>query len=110
MDGQEMSSKSLQELFPYTANVYLLWFELLLWTISRSQSVSSLLLLMILLLLIELFRWLMMLLNGDSRMNPEPPDDAVQSGSLDIFFESLRIFDVTIRDDRRTVWLSIFNF
>lgn len=51
-----------------------------------------------------------MLLNEDSSVNPEPPDDAVQSGSLDIFLESLRIFDVTIRDDRRTVWLSIFNF
>lgn len=52
----------------------------------------------------------MMLLNEDSSMNPEPPDDAVQSGSLDIFLESLRIFDVTIRDDRRTVLISILIF
>lgn len=51
----------------------------------------------------------MMLLNEDSSMNPEPPDDAVQSGSLDIFLKSLRVFDVTIRDDRRTAWLSIFK-
>lgn len=87
---------------------YLLWFELLWWTLSRSQSVSSLLLLLIL-LAIELLRWLMMLLSEDSSKNPEPPDDAVQSGSLDILFGSLRIFDVTIRDDRRTVGLSIFN-
>lgn len=50
----------------------------------------------------------MMLLNVDSSKNPEPPDDAVQSGSLDILFGSFRIFDVTIRDDRRTVGLSIF--
>lgn len=87
--------------------IYLLWFELLLWTLSRSQSVSSLLLLWIL-LVIELFRWLMMLLNDDSSKNPEPPDDAVQSGSLDILLGSLRVFDVTIRDDRRTAGLSIF--
>lgn len=50
-----------------------------------------------------------MVFNEDSNMNPEPPD-AVQSGSLDILLGSLRIFDVTIRDDRRSVNLvSILN-
>lgn len=67
------------------------------------------LLLLLSLFVIELFRWLMMLFSVDSSRNPEPPDDAVQSGSLDIFLVSLANFDVTIRDDRRTVWLSIFK-
>lgn len=51
----------------------------------------------------------MMVFNEDSNRNPDPPD-AVQSGSLDILLGSLRIFDVTIRDDRRNVNLvSILN-
>lgn len=87
----------------FSSRFYLLWLELLF-----SKSISSLLLFRILLVSAD-FRWLMMVLNEDSNMNPETPD-AVQSGSLDILVESLRIFDVTMRDDRRNVNLvSILN-